>query len=369
MSNPLIPKSRRIRFHLTLTIHDLNNVPLVSGTSFIKWHLPSSTAADHRGRTPKAAIKDHRVLYDYTKTTPVRMTVSKDGVLQGTEVELEVVQEYSSGGRAERIRLGQLRLNLAEYCSEGDEASPSSPKAGGANGVEDAEHGVTRRYLMQESKINSTLKVGVAMKYIDGTRDFIAPALRIAPVFGGIAGIISSAESASTTHGVASHANGNAAGSTESIPAALPNFSSSNKELGEMQDMYRRTLAAFWASYPGELRADECIEDIFSGGDGWGKHGQPVSHRHGEQKNGDGRQEDGSGRGTPDMARDGEDARPGSRGSARFAGGRFAGYVKSGGGHHRHAKAKKVRKGPGEVDEFDLREDLRSWTVGEKAYG
>lgn len=33
--------------------------------------------------------------------------------------------------------------------------------------------------------------------------------------------------------------------------------------------MYRRALAASWAVQQGELPPDECIEDIFSGGDGW----------------------------------------------------------------------------------------------------
>lgn len=33
--------------------------------------------------------------------------------------------------------------------------------------------------------------------------------------------------------------------------------------------MYRRTLAASWSRQPAELPADECIEDIFSGGNGW----------------------------------------------------------------------------------------------------
>jgi hypothetical protein len=33
--------------------------------------------------------------------------------------------------------------------------------------------------------------------------------------------------------------------------------------------MYRRTLAASWAAQAGELPADECIENIFAGGNGW----------------------------------------------------------------------------------------------------
>lgn len=119
-------------------------MPLVSGTSFIKWHLPHSSAAEHRGRTEKRAIKDHKVTYDYEKHVPVRLTVDKNGMLQDTHIHFEVIQEYSSGGRGERIILGNIKLNLAEYVEAGQA---------------DSEDGVTRRHLMQDSKINSTLKV------------------------------------------------------------------------------------------------------------------------------------------------------------------------------------------------------------------
>lgn len=54
----------------------------------------------------------------------------------------------------------------------------------------------------------------------------------------------------------------------------MPSMSSKTRELGKLQDMYRRTLAASWAAQDGELPADECIEDIFAGGDGWGKAGK-----------------------------------------------------------------------------------------------
>jgi hypothetical protein len=149
-------------------------VPLVSGTSYIKWHLPSSTSAEHRGRTDKSLIKEHKVAWDYIRTIPIRLTIDKNNNLQECLIHFEVVQDYSSGGRGEKITLGYITLNLAEYVEES----------------EDGEEGVTRRYLMQESKINSTLKVGIAMKQVDGERNFAAPPLKSAPVFGGIAGIM-----------------------------------------------------------------------------------------------------------------------------------------------------------------------------------
>ena len=54
-----------------------------------------------------------------------------------------MLQEYHSGPKAERINLGIINLNLAEYVDDTGEK----------------EEEIVRRYLMQESKINSTVKV------------------------------------------------------------------------------------------------------------------------------------------------------------------------------------------------------------------
>lgn len=158
-------------------IIDLNNVPLVSGTSYVKWHLPSSTSAEHRGHTSKEVIRDHKVAWAYNKLLPVRLTIDRNGVLQATDVHFEVMQEYSSGARGERIILGNVRLNLAEYVDAG----------------QDGDGSITRRYLMQDSKINSTLRVsnlnsgsilliksvqiGISMRQTEGDRSFTAYAL------------------------------------------------------------------------------------------------------------------------------------------------------------------------------------------------
>ncbi|PMD60841.1 uncharacterized protein K444DRAFT_381532 [Hyaloscypha bicolor E] len=246
--NPLISKARRPKFELILRVIDLNNVPLVTGTSYIKWHLPSSTSAEHRGRTERAPIKDHKVAWDYSRTIPVRLTIDKSNKLQECLINFEVVQDYGSGVRGEKITLGHVTLNLAEYV-EDSEMGP------------DGEEGVMRRYLMQESKINSTLKIGITMKQIDGERNFTAPPLKTAPVFGGIAGIMAGEQA-------------------EQDDVDMPSISKS-RDHGELQDMYRRALAASWAANSSELPADKCIEDIFNGGDGWKyeKNEKPATPR------------------------------------------------------------------------------------------
>lgn len=70
-------------------------------------------------------------------------------MLQEACINFEIIQEYSSGGKGERLALGNIKLNLSEYVEASEQTH------GGAKD----EEGVTRRYLMQDSKINSTLKV------------------------------------------------------------------------------------------------------------------------------------------------------------------------------------------------------------------
>ncbi|KAG9241730.1 N-terminal C2 in EEIG1 and EHBP1 proteins-domain-containing protein [Calycina marina] len=235
--NPLIPKGRKPKFELVLKIYDLNNVPLVAGTSHVRWHLPSSTSVEHRGHTATSSIKDNKVTWEYSKTLTVRIVVDKSNNLTETLLQFEVIQDYSAGGRGEKIMLGELKLNLAEYVDESESA--------------DCEDGVVRRYLMQESKINSTLKIGIAMKQIEGDRNFVAPPLKTVPVFGGIAGIMAGDSAKQDDQG-----------------AAMPTISKGG-DFNDLQDLYRQSISASLAAPAGEYTAEECIEDIFNGGDGW----------------------------------------------------------------------------------------------------
>ncbi|KAI1810708.1 hypothetical protein GGS20DRAFT_566312 [Poronia punctata] len=307
---PIVNKARKPKFLLHLWIYDLNNVPLVAGTSCVKWHLPNSIHGEHRGRTAKCSIEriNHRVTYNYSKTVPIRISIDRNNNLSECPIEFEVWQEFpmASSGRDEKISLGYVRLNLSEYveesenyprrsttatrlggsleharekvashyrkqsagrqASESDRARSTSPQStlgGAAHFLEDddvveeeAEEGIVRRYLMQDSKINSTLKIGILMVQKDGERNYTAPPLKSATVFmGGISGIITSGNEPTDSD-------------DSGKPSSLANMNKS-RDASEAQDMYRRALAASWDCQPGELHADECIEDIFAGGNGW----------------------------------------------------------------------------------------------------
>ncbi|KAG6038774.1 hypothetical protein E4U41_003706 [Claviceps citrina] len=270
----LLGKARKPKFELHLKIFDLNNIPLVSGNSFIKWHLSHSIHAEHRGRTNKCPISNHKVDYGYSKlVTGVRISVDKNNNLGECPIEFEILQEF---GMTEKITLGHVKLNLSEYVEESDSfgrelgspprkrssVSASTPSAEGGDKpeIQSVQEGIVRRHLMQESKINSTLKIGILMVQVDGERNFIAPPLKTAPVFGGIAGFLApEAEDASP----------------------MPSIAKS-RDAAEVQDLYRLTLAASWSRQHNELPADECIEDIFAGGNGWGTKRESRSNHDSE---------------------------------------------------------------------------------------
>lgn len=342
---PLVGKGKKPKFELHLKIYDLNNVPLVSGGSLIKWHFPHSIYSEHRGKTQKCPIANHRVEYNYSKVIPIRIAVDRTNNLTECPIEFEVLQLFNTNGtvngngpapvREEKTTLGVVRLNLAEYVEESESilrdgpggispflGSPGGPAAADfrfghsrnrsslsavtpapADGnspqylrpdaeekeqerpmtamtaktftttapvtpAEDVQDGVVRRYLMQDSKINSTLKISILMIQVEGERNFIAPPLKTAPVFGGIAGLMAGdvLDPNADVHSAARKPHQAAA---DLALGQLPSLSHKSRDVFELQDCYRRVLAASWESQPGELTADQCIEDIFSGGDGF----------------------------------------------------------------------------------------------------
>jgi len=347
-----VPKSRKPKFDLTLRIIDLTNIPLIYGTVCVRWHLPSSNAAEHRGRTEKADILEHKAVWDYCKDTPVRLTIDKTGMLQVCELHFEILQEFQQGGRGSRVQLGKVKLNLAEYAKLPNEAT-----AGPDLHDENDDGGITRRYLLQDSKVNSTLKIGIKMKQTEGDTNFIAPPLKSAMVIGGIAGVL-------TTD----------AGEGDDIPS----MTSKTRELSEAQDIYRRTLAATWACQSGELPPDKLVENLFAGGDGGRTQTiqKPDLHaRLGLREESMGSSSSDETRRavtpreqpTPQMGQHGH-RRGGSTGTLgtqqtqmSTVSGRSSIEHQMQASHHGHRR--KDREGFREHTEFDLREDLRSWQV------
>ncbi|KAL6233430.1 hypothetical protein BDW75DRAFT_215304 [Aspergillus navahoensis] len=339
-----VPKNRRPRFELVLRIIDLNNIPLVSGTAYIKWRLPSANANDHHGATDKALILDHKASWNYEKTLQVRITIDRDQTLHECEIQFDVIQEFSSGGHGEKNLLGRVKLNLAEYVDKSDD-----------------EEGIVRRYLMQDSKINSTLKIGIALQQMEGDRNFTTPPLRSAMAFGGIAGVVASEQAEADDSG------------------RIPLINTQSREVADLQEMYRRTLAASWTSHADDIPADKLIEGLFSGIFGRTDQrdldsGQTTEVYH------DGRSTSGAGAAgqngsrillSPTFERRTKSSSRHSNGSKALDFSPAIEHGKSGSIERQlydnvKGKSWRSRNTEHELSEFDVREDLRSWEVNVK---
>ncbi|CAB5385846.1 respiratory complex assembly protein Rmp1 [Rhizophagus irregularis DAOM 181602=DAOM 197198] len=158
--------NRKVQFELEILIEELANVPLVAGLYYIKWKLKNGKKTN--GITERALIKYHSIVWRYKLHNSVQIVIGKDGVLVPCELSIKVKQELNGGKEVNNI--GKLLLNLSEYV--------------GLNSM-------TRRYLLQDSKINSTLKLTINMKQTSENIAFKVPPLKKTQMFGGIAGIIS----------------------------------------------------------------------------------------------------------------------------------------------------------------------------------
>lgn len=291
----------------------------------------------------------------------MRLTIEKTLMLQECDIQFELLQEYSETGRGARVHLGNVKLNLAEY-TQLPELQEGDPQDENEDGF------ITRRYLLQDSKVNCTLKVGIKMKQTEGDTNFIAPPLKSAMIFGGIAGVLSTEDGEG---------------------GDMPSLSSKTRELSEAQDLYRRTLAATWACQHGELPPDKLIEDLFAGGDG-GQMQPPPKQQHKQLQPSPHFREESMGSSSseaesrrtvtprhlsPETARSHQnhnhnrhrnvsDATVTSNmtmSSAMSGGSSIDHQVKH--DHHSNGSRRKNKGEHNMVSELELREDLRSWQV------
>ena len=207
---------------------------------------------------------------------------------------------------------------------------------------------------MMRIRVLTIVKVSTYMKQIEGDRNFTAPPLKTAPVFGGIAGIMT-AESTEADDG-----------------SNMPSMSSKAQESGKLQDLYRRNLAASWAAQAGELPADKCIEDIFAGGDGWGEQGYQVALDQKQRRDSSGEDSDGDRRTLRGHQRNASGTTikrpptsPKKTSGLSAVSGRAS--IEQQVQSSSNNTQRKSRRKSDDIDEFSAREDLRSWEI--RSYG
>ena len=230
----MLGKSSRPKLKLNLQIHELSSIPLVTGQVFVKWHILHSSRGECRGKTDRVPIHDHKASWsDYRRGCTFKVGIGRNGVLQERVLVIEVWLEMIR----ERLKIGNVSVNLSEYASVKSE---------------------TRRYLLQESKMNSTVKVTIAVVHVEGNREYTTPPLKKAQMFHGITNLLAENKD------------------LPQISRGMEQHNSKNLLHSPTQEMYRRTFAAQWRIQAGELPPRDVVEDIFNGGTGWSAGSPPI---------------------------------------------------------------------------------------------
>ena len=137
-------KHRRVQFETQVNIESLTDVPLVHGLLYCKYRLRNALN-EQKGATAAVNVKDHAVHWNSVFTLKITMVLDKDNSLMPCMLHLNVKKDMVGGKKSESI--GCVDVDLAEYAQ-----SKFS----------------TRQYLLQQSKMNSTLKITVQMTQIQG---------------------------------------------------------------------------------------------------------------------------------------------------------------------------------------------------------
>lgn len=118
--------------------------------------VPDTFLSSSKGRTEwSPLLHDHSVAYNQRVDVELEMFVDKDTKeLQPCELRLEVQQNIPSLDlKDQKEVLGVVYINLAQYAKAG---------------------AVTRRHLLQKSKVNAVMRVSIELVQHAGETDFIA---------------------------------------------------------------------------------------------------------------------------------------------------------------------------------------------------
>ncbi|KAJ1666190.1 hypothetical protein EV178_002586 [Coemansia sp. RSA 1646] len=208
LQNLFVPRARMATFNVLLRIEDLNNVPPLNGVFYAKWRCQ-----DHSGTTPRVPVANREVRWLHAIEKTVDVPISKDSILTPCELKvtikqrrLEALAVIAAGcgelacasyarSAASNACAGTLGIaSVSQHCmhwnlfdqrvlsrpGQGEVYSHMRMKVGTLN-INLSEYallpGSSRRYFLQESKLNCTLKLSIHVSQVSGPDSYQVPTL------------------------------------------------------------------------------------------------------------------------------------------------------------------------------------------------
>ncbi|KAJ2476217.1 hypothetical protein IWW56_005044 [Coemansia sp. RSA 2131] len=220
IQNLFVPRARIASFDVVLRLEDLNNVPPLNGLFYAKWKCQT-----HNGTSSRVPVVNCEVLWSHS---------------------VRVSEVYSHM----RMKVGALAVNLSEYARLS---------------------GSSRRYFLQECKLNCTLKLSISITQTDGPDNFAVPPLDRSMVLTDLNDIITSEgntrarDTASVGNSMSSQQpsrrTANASSSSHSTTRSATTETSQSRGLLPIDNTNVRDLAPFQRS---SRKNQQIVDDVFA---------------------------------------------------------------------------------------------------------
>ncbi|KAI8049767.1 hypothetical protein BDF22DRAFT_698541 [Syncephalis plumigaleata] len=149
-----VPKDRLVKASLSLEIQELRD-----WTYYVQWRIRDATGSREAGVTERAPIRDHCVGWHSEVQGTFSFMIGKDGMLLPCPIRLRICHVLVGAGETERI--GYLGLAPQSRC-----------------------------YLLQDSKMNSTLVLNISLRQTFGDIVYRTPPLNMSQINVDLSGII-----------------------------------------------------------------------------------------------------------------------------------------------------------------------------------
>eukprot|EP00002_Diphylleia_rotans_P034077 TRINITY_DN7296_c0_g3_i3.p1 TRINITY_DN7296_c0_g3~~TRINITY_DN7296_c0_g3_i3.p1 ORF type:complete len:237 (+),score=69.61 TRINITY_DN7296_c0_g3_i3:174-884(+) len=135
---------KEFKFSVAFTIHEMTEVPLSSGVFYAKWKLKKGGKAE--GATSHIEITNKRVSWELHEKLIMECDKMKESMMLDMMLIRISIRQEKNGGKS-HTRLGIININASEFANLGN---------------------VTRKFLMQESRLNSPVKISIVVTKIEG---------------------------------------------------------------------------------------------------------------------------------------------------------------------------------------------------------
>lgn len=159
-----LSQTKSSEFKLTLEVIELQHIPLLNAKLKLNWKIKHAISTDdhvnNKGSTNYFALKDFKIKFNTIISSTISIPHHHHDQLIPSPLNLIINQQFINPleNKSQDTGLGSLILDLSQFINHNNTT-------------------ITRRFLLNNSKTNATLKLAIKLEWIGGEPHYIPPPL------------------------------------------------------------------------------------------------------------------------------------------------------------------------------------------------